>query len=105
MAMRTSLLGGFSHRLAGAPKEIPQPLAPLRIVRYHARREREDVMASRESGAAASLVRFFDRLVRRSFATLATEFASALSYLRRVYLRPADAPPAFQAALRLITRW
>jgi hypothetical protein len=42
------------------------------------------------------------------FSTLAHEFeryAGALTYMKRVYLRPAAAPPAVQPVLRLMTEW
>jgi len=44
----------------------------------------------------------------RVFAALSSEFedyAGALSYMKRVYLRPADSPPSVQPLLRMLTEW
>lgn len=44
----------------------------------------------------------------RLFGALAQGFeryASALTYMKRVYLRPADSPPLLQPFLRLLTEW
>ena len=44
----------------------------------------------------------------RVFAALSSEFedyAGALSYMKRVYLRPADSPPSVQPLLRRLTEW
>jgi hypothetical protein len=82
------------------------------IFREHVERRASTGFYVREGKRAYQAVADFERSAlqpeARLFATLALEFeryASALSYLRRVYLRPADAPPAFQATLRLITQW
>ena len=44
----------------------------------------------------------------RLFGALAAGFeryAAALAYLKRVYFRPVDSPPALQPVLRLLTQW
>jgi hypothetical protein len=58
--------------------------------------------------AVADFERAALRPEARLFGALAAGFeryAAALTYLKRVYLRPADTPPAFRPVLRLLTQW
>ena len=58
--------------------------------------------------AVADFERSTLRPEARLFGALAAGFeryAAALAYLRRVYFRSADSPPAFQPVLRLLTQW
>ena len=66
----------------------------------------------REGKRAYQVVADFDRSAAkpeaRLFLVLATRFegyASALSYMKRVYLRATEAPSALQPTLRLLTEW
>ncbi len=62
----------------------------------------------RAYGVVADFERSALRPQARLFAALAAGFevyASALSYMKRVYLRPTDSPPAFRPTLRLLTEW
>ena len=66
----------------------------------------------RQGQRAYQAVADFERSALRPqaslFGALAAGFeryAAALGYLRRVYFRPGEAPPAFQPVLRLLTQW
>lgn len=82
------------------------------IFREHVERRASTGLYVREGKRAYRVVADFERSALRPqarlFAALAAEFegyAGALTYMKRVYLRPADSPPAFQPALRLLTEW
>ncbi len=66
----------------------------------------------RQGQRAYQAVADFERSALRPeaslFAALAAGFeryAAGLAYLKRVYFRPADSPPALQPVLRLLTQW
>lgn len=78
----------------------------------HVQRRASTGFYVREGKRAYQVVADFERSAAqpdaRLFAVLSTRFegyASALAYMRRVYLRPADAPSGLQPTLRLLTEW
>ena len=82
------------------------------VFREHVERRATTGFYVREGKRAYRVVAAFERSALRPqanvFATLSAEFegyAGALTYMKRVYLRPADFPPALQPTLRLLTEW
>jgi hypothetical protein len=82
------------------------------IFREHVERRASTGFYVREGKRAYQVVADFDRSAikpeARLFAGLAAHFegyASALGYMKRVYLRPALAPPGTDPALRLLREW
>lgn len=82
------------------------------LFREHVERRASTGFYVREGRRAYQVVADFERSAlkpdARLFAALAARFegyASALQYMKRVYLRPADAPAAWQPGLRLLTEW
>lgn len=82
------------------------------LFREHVERRAGTRFYVREGKRAYQAVAEFERSALRPdagmFAALATGFegyAGALTYMKRVYLRPSDAPPSVQAVLRLLTDW
>jgi hypothetical protein len=79
------------------------------VFREHIERQSATGFYVREGRRAYQAVADFERSALRPearlFGRLADEFeryAGALSYMKRVYLRPADTPPSFQPVLRLL---
>ncbi len=82
------------------------------VFREHVERRASTGFYVREGKRAYQVVADFERSAlkpdARLFAALSARFegyASALQYMKRVYLRPADAPPILQPTLRLLTEW
>jgi hypothetical protein len=82
------------------------------IFREHVERRASTGFYVREGKRAYRVVADFQRSALKSdarlFAALSAEFegyATALAYMKRVYLRPAEAPVGIQPALRLLTEW
>lgn len=82
------------------------------IFREHVERRASTGFYVREGKRAYRVVADFERSALRPqarlFATLSAGFegyAGALTYMKRVYLRPADSPPALQPTLRLLIEW
>jgi len=82
------------------------------LFREHVERRAGATCYVRQGQRAYQAVADFERSALRPeaglFAALAAGFeryAAALAYLRRVYFRPADSPPALQPMLRLLTQW
>jgi hypothetical protein len=82
------------------------------IFREHVERRASTGFYVREGRRAYQVVADFQRSAikpdARLFAVLAARFegyASALAYMKRVYLRPALAPPGADPALRLLREW
>ena len=59
-------------------------------------------MATLAQSRLVSLVR---SIGARSRVDDVSTHAAALAYLKRVYFRPVDSPPALQPVLRLLTQW
>ena len=82
------------------------------VFREHVERRASTGFYVREGKRAYQVVADFERSAlkaeARLFAALADRFeryATALQYMKRVYLRPAESPGPFQPALRLIKEW
>lgn len=82
------------------------------IFREHVERRASTGFYVREGKRAYRVVADFERSAlkpdARLFAVLADRFegyATALQYMKRVYLRPSDSPPGLQPVLRLIREW
>jgi hypothetical protein len=82
------------------------------LFREHVERRASAGLYVREGKRAYQVVADFERSAlkpnARLFAALAARFegyAGALQYMKRVYLRPADAPLALRPRLRLLTEW
>jgi hypothetical protein len=82
------------------------------IFREHVERRSSTGFYVREGKRAYQVVADFERSAlkpsARLFAVLAERFegyVGTLAYMRRVYLRPPDAPAALQPVLRLIQEW
>jgi hypothetical protein len=82
------------------------------IFREHVERRASTGFYVREGKRAYRVVADFERSAlkpdARLFAVLADRFegyATALQYMKRVYLRPSDSPPGLQPVLRLIQEW
>jgi hypothetical protein len=82
------------------------------IFREHVERRASTGLYVREGKRAYRVVADFQRSAlkpdARLFAALSAEFegyVTALQYMKRVYLRPADAPAGVQPALRLLVQW
>ncbi len=78
----------------------------------HVERRGSTSLYLREGKRAYRVVADFQRSAlkpdARLFAALSKEFegyVTALRYMKRVYLRPADSPGALQPVLRLLTEW
>ncbi len=78
----------------------------------HVERRASTGFYMREGKRAYRAVAEFERAALHAeaclFTALASEFeryAGALTYMKRVYLRPAEAPPVLQPRLRLLTEW
>jgi len=78
----------------------------------HVARKATTSLYVQEGKRAYQVVADFERSALRPqarlFAALAAEFeayARALTYMKRVYLRPAVPPPALEPTLRLLTEW
>lgn len=78
----------------------------------HVERHATTRLYVREGKRAYRVVADFQRSAlkpdARLFAALSVGFESygaALRYMKRVYLRPAEGPPALQPTLRLLTEW
>jgi hypothetical protein len=82
------------------------------VFREHVERRASTGFYVREGKRAYQVVADFQRSAlkadARLFATLADRFegyATALQYMKRVYLRPLDSPRELQPVLRLIKEW
>jgi hypothetical protein len=82
------------------------------VFREHVERRASTGLYVREGKRAYQVVADFQRSAlkadARLFARLADQFegyATALQYMKRVYLRPLDSPPELQPVLRLIKEW
>ncbi len=82
------------------------------VFREHVERRASTRFYVREGKRAYQVVAAFERSAlkadARLFAALADRFegyATALQYMKRVYLRPPDSPPELQPVLRLIKDW
>lgn len=82
------------------------------LFREHVERRVGAAYYVRQGQRAYQAVADFERSALRPeaalFAALAAGFeryAAGLAYLKRVYFRPADSPPALQPVLRLLTQW
>jgi hypothetical protein len=82
------------------------------LFREHVERRVGATYYVRQGQRAYQAVADFERSALRPeaglFAALAAGFdryAAALGYLKRVYFRPAESPPAVQPVLRLLTQW
>jgi hypothetical protein len=82
------------------------------LFREHVERRAGAQYYVRQGQRAYQAVADFERSALRPdarlFSALAAGFeryAAALAYLKRVYFRPADTPPALQPMLRLLTQW
>jgi hypothetical protein len=84
----------------------------LGIFREYVERRASLGLYVREGKRAYRVVADFERAAltpkARLFAALSAEFEDyvmALQYMKRVYLRPAEAPAALQPTVRLLTEW
>jgi hypothetical protein len=82
------------------------------VFREHVERRASTGLYVREGKRAYQVVADFQRSAlkadARLFARLADQFegySTALQYMKRVYLRPADGPSAVRPALRLLVEW
>jgi len=82
------------------------------VFREHVERRASTGFYVREGQKAYQAVADFERSALRPEARLFEglaqgfeRYAGALTYMKRVYLRPADSPPLLQSVLRLLAEW